>query len=384
MSELNTETNDNTTECDVEDGVTMLDVLQDEQSLEKDAAAVLGNVSDTACTYTLGYMTRQPVYACKTCQEDDQPSGVCLACSYDCHEGHNLVELYTKRLFRCDCGTNKLKSSCKLVPSKEENIENKYNQNFSGLYCICRRPYPDPDDPVEDCMIQCVMCEDWYHGRHTGMGEAGPPDDSLYDEMICGGCVSITPFLQHYTGLVVSKLEKEKDDIDVCVEQKVSSEKTNNISEGDTTVEPKAKDEAVNCYLSKPLPSNYPFTGSLFLPMVWRSTLCKCSSCMQMYLDTKITYLTTETDTVHHYESQAVERKDSLEQGMEALSQLDRVKQVEAIHSYNNMKENLMEYLSKFSENKKVVREEDIKTFFEGMKSNKKQKIGGGPPPSCK
>ena len=50
---------------------------------------------------------------------------------------------------------------------------------------------------------------------------------------------------------------------------------------------------------------------------------------------------------------------------MEALSQLDRVKQVEAIHSYNNMKENLMEYLAKFANNKKVVREEDIKTFFE-------------------
>ena len=86
---------------------------------------------------------------------------------------------------------------------------------------------------------------------------------------------------------------------------------------------------------------------------------------------------------------------------MEALSQLDRVKQVEAIHSYNNMKENLMEYLAKFANNKKVVREDDIKTFFEviltfqmifflnlryhqGMKSNKKQRTGGGPPPSCK
>ena len=53
---------------------------------------------------------------------------------------------------------------------------------------------------------------------------------------------------------------------------------------------------------------------------------------------------------------------------MEALSQLDRVKQVEAIHSYNNMKENLMEYLTKFADNKKVVREDDIKTFFEVIK----------------
>lgn len=121
-------------------------------------------------------------------------------------QGHNLVELYTKRQFRCDCGSNKLKSSCKLEPRKEGNTENKYNQNFSGLYCTCSRcvlvcsrvyvltvywciagctdcvlcrPYPDQDDPVEDCMIQCVVCEDWYHGRHTGMGQGGPPDDRL-------------------------------------------------------------------------------------------------------------------------------------------------------------------------------------------------------------
>ena len=44
------------------------------------------------------------------------------------------------------------------------------------------------------------------------------------------------------------------------------------------------------------------------------------------------------------------------------------MKQVEAIHSYNNMKENLMEYLAKFADNKKVVREDDIKTFFEVSK----------------
>ena len=31
----------------------------------------------------------------------------------------------------------------------------RYNQNFSGLYCECHRPYPDPEDPVStDCMVQ--------------------------------------------------------------------------------------------------------------------------------------------------------------------------------------------------------------------------------------
>jgi len=45
------------------------------------------------------------------------------------------------------------------------NEKNEYNQNYKGLYCICERPHPDPEDKVEDVMIQCVVCEDWYHGR---------------------------------------------------------------------------------------------------------------------------------------------------------------------------------------------------------------------------
>lgn len=46
-----------------------------------------------------------------------------------------------------------------------ENPENKYNHNFSGAYCTCNRPYPDPENPDEDEMIQCCLCEDWYHGK---------------------------------------------------------------------------------------------------------------------------------------------------------------------------------------------------------------------------
>ena len=79
------------------------------------------------------------------------------------------------------------------------------------------------------------------------------------------------------------------------------------------------------------------------------------------------------------YEAQAKEVKgNSVEQGMEALGQMDRVKQVEAITGYNNMKQNLMEYLSKFADNKKVVREEDIKDFFEGMKNKRRRYDGPG------
>ena len=54
---------------------------------------------------------------------------------------------------------------------------------------------------------------------------------------------------------------------------------------------------------------------------------------------------------------------------------MDRVKQVEAIQSYNSMKANLMEYLKKFAQSGKVVREEDVKEFFEQMKSVKRPRL---------
>jgi len=396
----NIEDGKSTETTDGDEGLTMLDVLEDEKALEDDANAVLGDVSDTACTYPLGYMPRQPVYACTTCSGSGSPSGICLACSYHCHEGHELVELYTKRQFRCDCGTDKFGRSCKLEPKTGNNTKNKYNQNFRGLYCTCSRPYPDPDDPVEDCMIQCVVCEDWYHGRHTGIGDSGPPDDSLYAEMICYECVVRLPYLHHYIGLVVTKVKREEEKVDdgtgempVHIENEGNDrvEKTDNLDNNKTTDDVGSEDsnkEKKTCHtrvcpLTKPS-SDISITSSMFLPLGWRSSLCKCPSCTQLYKDTNTSFLTEESDTVHHYESQARDKKGTLEQGMEALSQMDRVKQVEAIHSYNNMKQNLMEYLAKFADSKKVVREDDIRTFFEGMKGNKKFKPDGGPPPSCK
>lgn len=45
----------------------------------------------------------------------------------------------------------------------EANDRNVYNQNFKGLYCICQRPYPDSENTDE--MVQCIVCEDWYHSK---------------------------------------------------------------------------------------------------------------------------------------------------------------------------------------------------------------------------
>lgn len=208
-------------ECDGEKVVTMMDVLQEEQDFEDDANAVLGASDEKNCTYSKGYIKRQALYACLTCcseakYDPTKRAGVCLACSLNCHENHELVELYTKRNFRCDCGNPKFNSHpCHFTPNKNDlNEDNNYNQNFSGLYCTCHRPYPDPDSTIEDDeMIQCIICEDWLHSVHL---EAAVPGIDQYSEMVCKACMDKNEFLHDYSHLAVN-IELEYQDVNVGI-----------------------------------------------------------------------------------------------------------------------------------------------------------------------
>jgi len=79
-----------------------------------------------------------------------------------------------------------------------------YNQNFSGLYCKCARPYPDPEDSVDDLMLQCLICEDWYHGRHLGMEDI-VPDQETFEEVTCEVCTDRCSFLRVYARVCSGK-----------------------------------------------------------------------------------------------------------------------------------------------------------------------------------
>jgi len=360
-------------------GISMVDVLQDEESLEADAKAVLGNADDKNCTYhSGGYMTRQALYSCLTCIKDPSNggAGICLACSYHCHEDHDLVELYTKRNFRCDCGNSKLDNECKLANDKAPvNERNKYNQNFKGDYCTCHRPYPDPEDTVEDEMIQCILCEDWYHGRHLIKGKEKVPSDGNYAEMICLGCYKkFESILAPYIGLSLDNISKEVKDSKVKVvddaEKGALDTSTTSTKSVEASLPVKSTSEC-----KRLIPDSMPEAKTLFLSADWRKQLCKCDDCMKLYQQENVAFLIDEEDTVHHYESQAKNEGSQYEKGMEALSSMDRVKQVEAIQGYNSMKSNLMEYLKKFAENGKVVRQEDIQEFFQQMQANKRPRV---------
>lgn len=409
-----------------ENELTMCDVLEEEQELEDDANAVLGGSDDTNCSYDKGYVSRQALYACTTCSENREPAGVCLACSYKCHDGHDIVELYTKREFRCDCGNSKFPGNpCSLKSDKEPiNRINKYNQNFKGLYCSCSRPYPDLDDDTPDEMIQCIMCEDWYHGRHIG----GPvPDD--YFEMICAKCMESHTFLYPYlnkfqyvnvsdTKIDNSILKTEWSDPTIKTEDETSTENLSESKENgvhikeeinDTPTASTIEDSGVNNVSDKKpdlekikeeftvkleasddcsfkiliVKSDGISSGPAFWPENWRKELCRCSSCMSMYRKSDCVYLVNVDDTILAYEERGKSVNETqYDKGMSALGQLDRVKQMEAIRAYTNMKGQLKEYLKEFANNKRTVCESDIKEFFERI--GKRQKLNNGVPHFCR
>ncbi|KAM0428131.1 hypothetical protein ACHAPT_007031 [Fusarium lateritium] len=177
------------------DSQTAAEFIRSQEALEADAREALP-YSIESCTNILGPL-RQAVFACLTCNpapakpdDDWTPAGVCYACSIQCHGEHELVEIFQKRNFTCDCGTKRIPSTspCTLrlnettntrgVHSEEPDVNNKYNHNFRNRFCGCECDY----DPFQQkgTMFQCLGLgthetggcgEDWYHpGCLVGMG----------------------------------------------------------------------------------------------------------------------------------------------------------------------------------------------------------------------
>uniref|UniRef100_A0A8C1SYM6 Putative E3 ubiquitin-protein ligase UBR7 n=1 Tax=Cyprinus carpio TaxID=7962 RepID=A0A8C1SYM6_CYPCA len=371
--------------------VSLVDVLEEDEELENEASAVLGGSDSEKCSYPEGYVKRQALYACNTCTpKGGEPAGICLACSYKCHEGHDLFELYTKRNFRCDCGNDKFgEMECKLFADKEKvNSGNKYSHNFFGLYCTCDRPYPDPEDEVPDEMIQCIVCEDWFHGRHLG---CVVPDCVELQEMICESCMNKTPFLWNYA-ICNMKISA------TLTLKRAKGIKSNSVQVNGTSACKRKHPEETEgsseegscsgCRLREMKSSGKSRTlqGAVFWPSAWRTKLCTCTDCKVLYADAGVSFLTDEMDTVLAYENKGKSTEQAEQAGgaegrdplMSALNNLNRVQQLEIIHEYNDMKTELKDYLQRFAAEGKVVTPEDIRQFFEQQQSRKRRRANAG------
>ena len=363
--------------------ITMIDVLKEEEKLEEDAYAVLGGSDDKNCTYDDGPIYRQAIYSCKTCMGDNPNEndifGICLACCLECHKNHELFELYTKRLFRCDCSTTKLKQKCctfnSLPTQNRLNEDNKYNHNFIGKYCICEQPYPNPEGEDRE-MVQCIICEDWYHDDCL---ESSFPDNEDYAEMICKNCMQNNQFLSYYHTEKIKKVKNEENknaNVDLVnlddknADDKKEKIKDNQIKEevklngndeisdktsiDDVTSTEELKEEKkidnennqeefngdavinkckLNLLKSK-LAVEDVKSATTFWPEGWRLELCKCKECLNMYAKSKLDFLIDENDTVHFYEAKGKEKSQRIsqyERGLNEISKMDHVAGIDAI-----------------------------------------------------
>ncbi|XP_043119492.1 putative E3 ubiquitin-protein ligase UBR7 [Puntigrus tetrazona] len=364
-----------------------------------EAFAVLAGSDPDHCSYPKGYLKRQAVFACNTCVSAGmEPAGVCLACANACHDGHDICELYTKRNFRCDCGNEKFHGfKCSLLTEKAgQNVKNSYNHNFFGRYCSCDRPYPDEDDQVNEEMIQCIVCEDWFHEKHL---EAAVVDCEDLMEMICDRCMTRAPFLQTYAAhfavsetnkpslskmQVFAALKTDEDgpgslnDLSSVSQPSGDVMNVHQSSDPETSRSAQQPSERTRCTLKEleAKESVSARSGAVFWPYCWRAKLCTCTDCKRMYVKAGVPFLLDESDTLLAYEEKAkAETLSSEELLMSCITSLPHEQQLEIIYKYNDLKHELHDFLLQSANQRKDVTPEAFREFLEELQTRKKRRL---------
>lgn len=398
--------------------VSINEYLEDLEEQELEADLVLGGDEGKECTYSKGYMKRQAIFSCLTCTPDGN-AGVCTACSLSCHDGHEILELWTKRNFRCDCGNSKFgEFFCKLDASKDvENTENSYNHNFKGSYCTCCRPYPDPD--VEDQLenLQCCICEDWFHEEHLGLESSDmvPRDENgepQFEDLICQGCAAICSFLKLYPHSIYAPVQqhtatnslKNKEVVEDASSTVGSSEELNDGSSSietpvtedspkkDTTGKAAGENVATNTILNQcnqiagpstkcvlglnllEAPIRLEKSKPMFLSNDWREILCRCPNCTEFYKQKGLAFLLEKEDTIAEYEKMAKQKRAQHEQELSAemLNKLGHVGKMEVLTGIADLKDEIGTYLASFDPSKPVT-SADVHKIFENLAQKRRR-----------
>lgn len=451
------------------------------------------------CTKDLGPL-RQSIFSCLTCSpppsnptDPYNAAGICYSCSVQCHGEHQLVEIFSKRNFTCDCGTTRLPatSPCSLrlnpqtgtrgdVHSEEPATTNKYNQNFRNRFCSCECDY----DPFQQkgTMFQCLGLgttetggcgEDWYHpGCVVGLGpnwfeklegkkpekgaateigtlpvisesgdipaptrtdapaasneDGGEDDDDVpnppgfpkdddFETFICFKCVDIHPWIKRYAGtpgFLLPVLHKEGDQNKVTTDESNSKKRKaedeqaeesqgpkrpKNAGETDedailpaahadaktTDVASNMEDDVAsgetnsNACKYNLLPPTPEGTFSLFCSEAFRDRFCRCVKCFP-HLSTHVQLLeeeeiyeppiseagSDEIDGSTHGSGSLYERGES------ALRNVDRVRAIEGVMAYNQLKDKLKPFFQQFAESGQAISAEDIKEYFAKLRGD--------------
>lgn len=438
------------------------------------------------CTKPLGAL-RQNVYACLTCNpppsDPDEPfntAGICYSCSVQCHGDHELVELFQKRNFTCDCGTTRFKPDqpCTLrinpetntrgnVHSEQPDPNNKYNQNFRNRFCSCSIDYKAQEQ--KGTMFQCLGLgthetggcgEDWYHpgclvgqgpkwyeklskqnlpkpdntsaltpiyedqaqengnGQQTAGTETvevdededvplpeGFPHEQDFSLLLCYKCVEAYPWIKRYARapgfLPPVFLQKPHNDVgapSTTKKRKLEDGESNtddstkrlksdlDTKDGGSLPQPSSSDQmkkedtenavtpsVPECKLTS-LPPAPQGVFSIFAGADFRDYICHCPDCFP-----KLKPHPQLLEPEEEYEPSLSEGSDNgsthgsgslYERGESALKNVDRVRAIEGVMAYNNLKEKLKPFFQQFAESGKAVGAEDIKEYFAKLRGD--------------
>lgn len=256
-------------------------------------------------------------------------------------------------------------------------------------------------------MIQCIVCEDWYHSRHL---QTTVPKSNSFAEMICSECMSRNEFLYHYVGMSITTVlddtevdtsinadlslnttgkhditaeesdkqgeekveELLKDEINQSIMNIIEINKSNSES-NDKLDEPPTKKQKLETELvgrcKKPLLVGEKIPGATFWPIDWRKNICNCEKCVNEMKESKLEFLIDLEDTVLSYQEKGLAKvhETSEERAMRAFSQIDRRQQINVLTGYNKLKENLKEFLHAYAVSDVAVTIDDVNRFFRMM-----------------
>ena len=296
----------------------------------------------------------QSIYSCRTCfKATGQLKGVCYACSISCHTRHDLVDLGFRRAFKCDCGgTNDCNVSVTVTRKEgEEEEKNNYEKagNFASRFCYCLQLH-DPDNENR-VMIQCLLCLDWFHDSCITNGDSTTlPNEEVFDDFFCLDCSSSDhqsiALLRCY---LETQFSNTNDPTLSCCQR--PNEKKRKLSTQEDQEEKNANDTL--------------FRGT-FLPLGWRSKLCRCSDCHSIMKEGGIDHL-LEKEAQYTPPIDPTLGQSSTEIAMNALGRMDRIVALDSVSKFNSLKNSLSEFLSEFAKDGRVVGSTDISTFFETL-----------------
>lgn len=269
--------------------------------------------------------------------------------------------------------------------------------------------FSDPEDTIEDEMIQCIVCEDWFHCRHL---QTKVPKSNSFSEMICGDCMVRNEFLYHYVGMSIAVVEDTEldttintdtslnvtDKHDVTIDEsadKQSDEKVeellkdeinqsimniieinkSNTESNDKLDDPPAKKQKLDTEsvtttsCKKPVLVGEKVTGATFWPSDWRKNICTCAKCLMEMKELQVEFLADLEDTILSYQEKGLAKvhETSEERAMRAFSKIDRCQQINVLTGYNKLKEKLKEFLREYAVSDVAVTIDDVNRFFRMM-----------------